>query len=50
MSEEEPKKVELHLTNKEVELLMNVVGDLGEDDMDALHLQLKIANALLDSE
>ena len=42
--------LKLELTNKEVEYLRNSTSDLGTNDKDAVSLQLKIANAILDAK
>ncbi len=42
-------KLELELSKDEVSLLRNCISDLGTKDKNCLSLQLKIANAILDS-
>lgn len=43
------KVLTLHLSDIEILLLRKVVNDLGHDDREVISLQLKIANAILDS-
>ncbi len=43
------KKIVLNLTGREIELLRNSTSDLGTSDREAISLQLKIANAILDA-
>ena len=43
-------EIKLNLTEKEIELLRNCISDLGVTDKDCFFLQLKIANAILDSK
>ena len=40
--------VVLNLTKKQLNLLRNAASDLGTKDCDCVHIQLQIANALLD--
>lgn len=43
------KLIVMRLTEKEIAYLRNSTSDLGESDAVAVSLQLKIANAILDS-
>jgi hypothetical protein len=42
-------KIEVDLTDKEIQLLRGCISDLGCKDRDCVGLQLKIANAVLDA-
>lgn len=48
MSDKKTIKIELRLTDKEIELLRNSTSDLGTSGEGCASLQLQIANALLD--
>lgn len=43
-------KITLELTEQEIELLRNSTSDLGTADKDCVSMQLKIANAILDTK
>lgn len=44
------KTITLTLSPREIDLLRNCTSDLGQAEVERISLQLKIANALLDSQ
>jgi hypothetical protein len=44
------KRLTLELTDRDIELLREAVETLGKSDSEAIHVQLIVANAILDAE